>query len=191
MRTYDARITTWTGAAVDFCHVLEAPIELEDIAHALGMLCRFNGHIRRFYSVAQHSVVVSHLVEPELARAALMHDATEAYMGDMTAPLKRCIPTFRSLEDKLEVAIRAQFDLYVDTGAERAIKAADHCALELEMFCLTNAHTPHYRLLEGGASADVLEATRRRVELEHCGPDNFLPPSAATDLFMDRWRETQ
>lgn len=62
---------------------------LEDIAHAVAHLCRFTGHTNRFYSVAEHSVHVSLRVPKKFAKAALLHDAAEAYMHDIPRPLKR------------------------------------------------------------------------------------------------------
>ena len=84
---------------------------IEDIAHALGNICRFGGHCRRHYSVAVHSVGVSMLVHPDLAMQALMHDATEAYMGDMVKPLKEVMPEFEAMEEKLWRLIAERFGL--------------------------------------------------------------------------------
>lgn len=86
-------------------------IQIDDIAHALSMLCRYGGHTRRFYSVAEHSVILSHAVAPENARWALMHDATEAYIGDMVWPLKEEIPQFKEVEEVLMSAICTRFGL--------------------------------------------------------------------------------
>ena len=188
-RPYDGTITTWTGAAFDFARPLESEIRLDDIAHSLGMLCRFNGHIRRFYSVAQHSVLVSRLVEPEHALHALFHDAPEAYVGDMTAPLKKSMGSYQELEAKVAINIRAELDLGLLTDGDAPIKAADGAALELEVFCLTNRLTPSFRLMEDGATADVLEATRQRADLEDCTPDRFMPPPDAAALFLRREQE--
>lgn len=94
-------IQTYTGKAVDFSKPIPLHVIcLEDIAHALAMQCRFNGHCLRFYSVAEHSVHVAERVDElwklehvgqipiEIRQWALLHDAAEAYVGDMVRPLK-------------------------------------------------------------------------------------------------------
>lgn len=86
-------------------------IDIYDIAHSLSMLCRYNGHCRQFYSVAEHSVLLSHTVDPENAPWALMHDAVEAYFGDMVRPVKVDLPEFVSHERNLEVVIAGKFSL--------------------------------------------------------------------------------
>lgn len=94
-------ITTYSGAKfyVDDCNIEDVPIK--DIAHALSMNCRFNGHIEDFYSVAEHSVIVSELVPEEDALWGLMHDATEAFVPDIPRPFKHLITGFHEFEDKL------------------------------------------------------------------------------------------
>lgn len=86
-------------------------IEIESIAHSLSMTCRYNGHCLKFYSVAEHCVLLSHTVDPEYARWALMHDAGEAYVGDMVRPLKPDMPEFVAIETNLEVMIAGRFNL--------------------------------------------------------------------------------
>jgi hypothetical protein len=75
-------------------------VDPTDIAHALSLLCRYNGHVDRFYSVAEHCVHLSYVVPPEHALWALLHDATEAYVGDMISPLKIHMPGYRAAEDR-------------------------------------------------------------------------------------------
>lgn len=86
-------------------------ILVEDIAHTLSLLCRFGGHCKKFYSVAEHCVRASHLVAPEHAFEALMHDASEAYLVDMPRPIKNVLPGYRDLENKLDLTIREKFGL--------------------------------------------------------------------------------
>lgn len=84
---------------------------IDDIAHALSMQCRFVGQCNRFYSVAEHSVHVSRLVPPEHQLAGLLHDATEAYLGDISRPLKLILPEYKKLEDQNWFVIAAAFGL--------------------------------------------------------------------------------
>ncbi|WP_199520065.1 hypothetical protein [Fulvimarina endophytica] len=96
---------------------------IEDIAHALSMLCRFGGHCRRFYSVAEHSVLLSRSVAPEHALWALMHDASEAYLVDVPRPIKPSLMGYREAEDRIMSAVCERFDMPVDMPAE--VKHAD------------------------------------------------------------------
>lgn len=82
-----------------------------DIAHALSLLCRYGGHVDRFYSVAEHCVLMSEWVAPENALAALLHDATEAYVVDVPRPLKRVLAGYREIESNVWGAITARFNL--------------------------------------------------------------------------------
>jgi len=80
-------IQTFTGKQF-FLETAET-IDIEDIAHSLSMTCRFNGHCTRFYSVAEHSIRVSDMLSADLALWGLIHDAAEAYIGDIPSPIKR------------------------------------------------------------------------------------------------------
>lgn len=102
----------------------------EDIAHALGYLCRFGGHSRYFYSVAEHCVLMSYAVSPENALWALLHDATEAYVGDMIRPLKNHQPAFREAEDEVMSVICDRFGLDYDCPDE--VHDADNRILRTE-----------------------------------------------------------
>lgn len=88
-------------------------VKIEDIAHALSNLCRFAGHVREFYSVAQHSVLVSHFCKPEFALWGLLHDAPEAYICDLPRPVKYHseLAAYKIVEKRLEEAIVKHFGL--------------------------------------------------------------------------------
>lgn len=124
-------IQTYTGRAFEPLAPVAADVCIHDIGHALAMKCRFNGHCRRFYSVAEHSVRLSRLVSPRWAFEALMHDAAEAYLPDVPRPIKPYIGTyalrparsFRALEHEILVIISGCFELVYPFPEE--IHAAD------------------------------------------------------------------
>lgn len=124
----------------------QSQICLEDIAHALSNLCRFNGHCSEFYSVAQHSVYASQLCPPEAQLDGLFHDATEAYIGDMVSPLKKLIPAFSEYEDSLWRTIAAKFSLSRTLPA--SVKKADLQMLATEARDLMGADPREWGLKE-------------------------------------------
>jgi uncharacterized protein len=128
---------TFTGRA--FWPLAPQPADIEplDIAHALSLLCRYGGHVNRFYSVAEHCVLMSEAVAPEHALWALLHDATEAYMGDMVRPLKRQMPVYVAAEDVLMDVICSRFGLTPSCPAE--VKQADNRILLSERAALMSA----------------------------------------------------
>lgn len=89
-------------------------IEIEDIAHSLSLNCRYNGHCERFYSVAEHSVLISHLVPEEYAKIGLMHDATEAYLSDIVRPFKKSLGNYIPIENLLYSRIANRYGLPED-----------------------------------------------------------------------------
>lgn len=106
-----AWIQTYTGRAFHPFDPKPSEVCIEDIAHALANTCRFNGHTREFYSVAQHSVLVSSVVPREHALAGLLHDAAEAYVGDIVRPIKRLFPAFAEVEATVHAAIAKHFGI--------------------------------------------------------------------------------
>lgn len=84
---------------------------IDDIAHSLARICRYNGHCSPFYSVAQHSVLVSSACPPELALEGLLHDAGEAYFADIVRPIKRFLPGVKEIEDKIMAEIAIAYGL--------------------------------------------------------------------------------
>ncbi len=122
-------------------------VAIEDIAQGLAYQCRFNGQTRTFYSVAQHSLIVASLVPVRLRLAALLHDAAEAYLGDMVKPLKDFFPEFSEIEKKVMAIIGERFAVAAfDTPA---IKRADLIALATEKRDLMPNSTEPWPSLQG------------------------------------------
>lgn len=132
-----------TGTAFDLANPRAPDIHLEDVAHALSMLCRFTGHVRWHYSVAQHAVLVAEIVEataPEFAFEALHHDDGEAYYGDRSTPLKEAQAYHANatregvdyVEAGVDAAVSARFSLRWTPECRRVVKAADLIALVTE-----------------------------------------------------------
>lgn len=110
-------------------------VSLVDIAHSLSMQCRYAGHCRRFYSVAEHSVLMARAMpSQELARIALLHDATEAYMVDLPRPVKNHMPDYRRTEAHLWSVIAERFGLPPHGAPE--VDSADNRILRDEMLAL-------------------------------------------------------
>lgn len=113
-------------------------VDVRDIAHALSNLCRYSGQCRKFYSVAEHSVLVSRIIrcmwpdDVESRWAGLLHDATEAYVGDITTPLKILLPKFIEVEDSLAMDIAKVFKIKWSKQTHSRVKIADMIALSTE-----------------------------------------------------------
>lgn len=112
-------------------------VYVEDIAHALSMKCRFSGHSTRFYSVAEHSVLVSQNVPEEYALWGLLHDAAEAYSADVPRPLKRFMKEWAPIESNIMRAICERFGLPLEEPRE--VKTADYAMLADERAALMNS----------------------------------------------------
>ena len=102
-------ISTYKGKRFNVLAPNPELICVEDIAHALSNLCRFGGHIQQFYSVAQHSLIVSALVPRNHKLAALLHDASEAYLVDIPTPVKVLLPDYFTIEYRVTEAISKKF----------------------------------------------------------------------------------
>ena len=123
-------IMTSSGKYFNFIDTEPDMFDIEDIAHSLSMQCRFGGHIPRFYSVAQHSVLCSQIIEPEYALGALLHDTSEAYLMDIPTPLKNLLPEYKSMEDRL---MRVAANKYgFEYPLNPSVKAVDSKMLNIE-----------------------------------------------------------
>lgn len=160
-----APFRTPSGRLIDLALPDPDVIDLEDIAHSLARLCRFNGAVDEFYSVATHSVYVARRLQESgqnkyLVRDGLLHDAAEAYLGDMTSGLKRLFPEYRELERQWEYAVERRFAArIVDTSW---VKNADLRARLAEARDLFADGYPPERLVLDGADARGLTAYEAR-----------------------------
>jgi hypothetical protein len=160
-------IYTYHGHRFDYAAPQPAMIDPRDIAHALSHLARFNGHTHRHYSVAEHSINVARLVGPSAARLALLHDAAEAYTGDIVTPLKRLIPGFREIEERITAVINERFGLNPTPEQLREVHAADRYALHAEAWEFTPSGRLWARPSPGmafGSGEDVAAEWLRRLE---------------------------
>jgi len=143
-------ITTYRRHEFDPLDPENSPIDPIDIAHALSLLCRAGGHFPHFYSVAQHSL---NCAEEARCRSypksvilfCLLHDASEAYLSDITRPVKAHLPAYLEIENTLQNAIYRHFAKRLPTEDERAlIKEVDDTLLHYEFLTIMNetVYTP-------------------------------------------------
>ena len=140
-------ILTRSGRHPDFLDPRPGEIEIFDIAVALSRECRFSGQTRRAYSVAQHSVLASRIVPDGFAREALLHDATEAYLRDLSRPLKHLLPEYLRLERRLDRVIRQKFGLPVEKSDP--VDLADRILLATEKRDLMPPDPEDWAILAG------------------------------------------
>jgi 5'-deoxynucleotidase YfbR-like HD superfamily hydrolase len=112
----------------------DGDIDIEDIAHALSFMCRANGHLEIFFSVAQHSINCANEVAArgygaEVVLAALLHDASEAYLADIVRPVKLSLPDYLVIEKQLQVAICKAFHVAADDETRQIVAKADDAML--------------------------------------------------------------
>ncbi|MBC2731353.1 metal-dependent phosphohydrolase [Thiobacillus sp.] len=142
-------ILTRSGKHFDFADPQPDQVDIIDIAWGLAKECRFAGQCMGFYSVAQHSVLVSEIVPAELALEGLLHDASEAYCKDIPMPLKAMLPDYKAIEQRVDRAIRAAFGLPEVCSPE--IKRADIILLATERRDLMPHDPAPWAILEGVA----------------------------------------
>lgn len=188
-------IQTYTNKYFDLYDIKNESINIEDIAHALSMICRYGGHCNEFYSVAEHSVRMSNEVAPEFALYALLHDGAEAYLGDIPSPFKR----FYRIEDYSSYVTCLHCDKpLVDPkttrfdDVENVIISCIMSKHDLEMPIPREVHIADKRMLfteirdlmKSPSSLDI-----ENVMLPY--EEKIIPwsPKTAELLFLDRYKE--
>jgi hypothetical protein len=165
-------IQTYSGKKFILSNPDPDSIVIEDIAHALSNICRFTGHSNRFYSVAQHCVLVSHFCNNQNRLYGLLHDASECYLSDIASPIKRSIDfsKYREIENKLQKSIYKKFGL--DEKEPEDIKQADLTLLSTE-------------------ARDFMNPRKDWIGLVNPLPCNITPmsPFEAKRSFLSRFKE--
>lgn len=175
----DLRVHDWTmtSSGLPFWPLRprSEDVRIEDIAHALANLCRYTGHVRSFYSVAHHSVLVSRVVPREVALWGLLHDASEAYLHDLPRPIKHLpeLAAYRAAEAAVMRAVCERFGLPADEPEE--VRVADRRMLRTEQRDLMPPELP-------GEGRDDVEPYLFTIERP-------LPPVLARRAFLDRFAE--
>lgn len=162
-------IQTYTGLHFE----IDKPVfRLADITHSLSMLCRYNGHVSSFYSVAEHSCLVAVIMEMQRLGnpvEGLLHDATEAYLTDVPAPFKQFLPDWQAVDKKLDLALRNWAGLPPVKTA--GCKKADWLALFIEAYYLTPD--------QGACYSDPAGLRAEALELRQYIPWRPMVPEAA------------
>lgn len=135
-------IKTYSGLHMEPTAPKAESIRIEDISHALSLICRGNGHVKTFFSVGQHCIRCALEAEARgyskrLILACLLHDASEAYMSDITRPLKQYLPQYKAYEKQLlEVIYEKYLQKPLDLEEEKMVKKIDDDLLYFDMLYL-------------------------------------------------------
>lgn len=159
----ESMVVTFTGRKIDYRNFCIDDVSILDIAKGLSNECRFGGQCDVFYSVAQHSLLVSSIVPAHLALEALLHDASEAYLKDFPSPLKKILPEYSRLENKIDCKIREKFN--ISTVKSPEVKLADLIILATESRDLGMEAILDYPTLKGILPASNLDIAPLKPEL--------------------------
>lgn len=176
-----------SGTVFDLLNPVAEQVLVSDIAHHLAHICRFGGGTPRFYSVAEHSIMVMRYVEmrggsPSDLLAALLHDGHEAYIGDVTTPVKEMLGArYIDLRDRLDGAIAEKFGIRLADFHSRLVREADQAMLATEA---------HYYMISGGEGEHwggrLMEMTPFDLALNR---PKMLSPNAAKDEFVYQYNK--
>lgn len=175
MREGEFWIETYTGRRFDILAPKRHQFSFLDIAHSLSMQVRYNGHVDRFYSVAEHSILVAAHVwrytdDPHVAYAALFHDAAEAYTGDWPSPFKGAVPALKAIEQNIQLELWKWLNIKLNTAQHPIINDIDkRICVDERAQLMTNSG------LEWETS--YLKPVGAKIEC--------MAPSVARDKFLD------
>lgn len=164
-----SRLPLLSGGFFDFEKPEDSIYTIEDVANGLSHQYRFGGHVLYPITVAQHSVILSKMVEPELALAALLHDGSEAFIADIVRAAKLFLTDYKSLETEIMEDLFARVGMVWHSEIER-IKDHDQALGDFESeYC------------NDGTGC---------VPMHWAGvPDSFWPSEYAKNAFLDRWQD--
>ena len=179
-RTDDNWIQTYSGLRYHPTDPHSDDVRMVDIAHHLSNICRFTGATRKFYSVAQHCVIMSRMpmiCEAGLAWLALLHDAAEAYTGDFARPVKRSCEEMQAMDTANTLAVLKHFGMDDQFPFPPEIDLADRIMLATERRDLLENSPSPWKLID-----------REKVQPL---PDGIFPmlPEQAKEAFCNRVRE--
>lgn len=164
----------------EFCPSDARPddIDIRDIAHALSFLCRANGHFSRFFSVGSHCIncyneASARGLSAEVRLACLIHDASEAFISDITRPVKTALPDYRALEEQLETVISEKFGLVLSDAEKSELREIDDAMLYYEFLEFADEElfaTPPFLLIRPDFSDIPFDQTEKKYLLcyEEC-----------------------
>lgn len=138
----EGKVRIYTGRYVDPFNMKADDIDIRDIAHSLSHQCRFAGHTKKFYSVAQHCIFTMKKVSDENRLEALLHDASEAYLLDIPTPIKKQLTGYAEAEERIMKLVAEKFGFNWPMSED--VKAADRIMLqeEWEQYVIADARIP-------------------------------------------------
>lgn len=166
----------YSGKMIFYDNLSVSDINIEDIAHSLALQCRFNGHCKQFYSVAEHCVLMA-LSAGKYQLEILLHDAAEAYIGDIISPVKQYIDCtkLKVLEHNLNQVIRTKFNLENNSDVQNLIRYYD----------LRMLRTEQLQAMASGEQWGIENVEPLNVEIL------FYSPESAEKLFLDMYEKTK
>jgi len=160
----DAWVQTYTGKKVYPLNPKSEDIDINDIAHSLSMICRFTGHVKNFYSVANHSILTSYVCNQEDRLSALLHDCSEFLLTDLCRPLKQSggFDNYLAYEKTLQSIIYRKFGLKEETPP--SVKKADNVLLATEARDLMTTLLPGWNFSEKPLPFKIIPMTQPEAE---------------------------